>query len=100
MDTTKHAVVGLMLLLKHDQRGQEVADSEHNGAKSFMNYCSFLVLYFFGIKAASINRESIRKTVVHPTRKKVYNHYLPMHFLSKQFLTYFLTYLHLQIAIQ
>ena len=22
MDTTKHAVVGLMLLLKHDQRGQ------------------------------------------------------------------------------
>ena len=30
----------------------------------------FLVLYFFCIKAAGINRESIRKTVVHPTRKK------------------------------
>ena len=23
-----------MSLLKHDQRGQEIADSEHNGAKS------------------------------------------------------------------
>lgn len=46
MDTTKYvcsAVVGLMLLLKRDQRGQEVADSEHNGAKSiYTEFNSFL----------------------------------------------------------
>ena len=44
------AVVGLMLLLlKHDQRGQEVADSEHNGAKSFLNFCSYFFATFLQI---------------------------------------------------
>ena len=32
-----------MSLLKHDQRGQEIADSEHNGAKSI--YTIALKLY-------------------------------------------------------
>ena len=59
MDTTKHAVVGLMLLLKHDQRGQEVADSEHNGAKSFMNYCSFLLLYFFKFHSTCVHTRKL-----------------------------------------